>query len=92
MEFEDLFPSGHHFAYFPNFRRIRVQFDDSVEACRARVRFHLFEFHGNKFRTYLTNQAESITNEEMNYLKVSFDFEPIKFTLYSHLNYCQICL
>merc|ERR1711990_859327 len=44
-EFENLFIFGEKFFYFPNFFRCRVEFNDSLEACRARVKFHLFNFH-----------------------------------------------
>jgi len=55
-EFENLFQNA-KFYYFPNFNRCRVEFEDSVEACRARIRFHLFNFHGNRLRVFLTNHS-----------------------------------
>ena len=70
-EFEALFPTAVKFGYFPNFQRVRVEFGESIEACRARVRFHLFAFHDTKFRVYLTNSVDSRdSSASMDYLKV----------------------
>jgi len=69
-EFEALFPTAVKFGYFPNFQRVRVEFGESIEACRARVRFHLFAFHDTKFRVYLTNSVDSRdSSASMDYLK-----------------------
>lgn len=70
-EFEALFPTAKDFAYFPSFSRIRVQFAESIDACRARVRFHLYDFHGARFRAYLTNHVDSNTEgtAAMDFLK-----------------------
>ena len=53
--FEQLFTTAVGFAYFPNFSRVRVEFEDSLNACRARIRFHLFDFMDAKLRVFLTN-------------------------------------
>ena len=58
------------FLYFPNFNRCRVEFDDSLDACRARVRFHLYSFKGHKLRVYLTNHSSKDCPEtEQDFLK-----------------------
>ena len=56
-EFERLFPTQIAFAYFPNFARVRVEFATSLDACRARIKFHLFDFNNAKLRVFLTNHV-----------------------------------
>lgn len=73
------------FAYFPSFSRIRVQFAESIDACRARVRFHLYDFHGARFRAYLTNHVDSNTEgtAAMDFLKVNYlNFKTFPYMIY----------
>jgi len=63
-EFERLFPDHIAFAYFPNFARVRVEFTTSLNACRARIKFHLYEFDNAKLRVFLTNHVHS--DEQLN--------------------------
>jgi len=69
LEFESLFTNATGYSYFPNFRRARVAFQDSREACKARVVFHLFRFMGEQFRVYLTNHTEKHDCQEKDHLK-----------------------
>ncbi|CAG5097878.1 Oidioi.mRNA.OKI2018_I69.XSR.g15271.t1.cds [Oikopleura dioica] len=68
-EFESLFTNATGFSYFPNFRRARVAFRDSREACKARVIFHLYRYMGEQFRVYLTNHTAKHDSREMDHLK-----------------------